>query len=218
MERFGSFGWVGLAVLLGFAGPGASLAECGPAEDANRASYRQLAWADFARARGFEIGPTEAAVSAEIATSVALDEWQLRVTRNAAGAPIARIGALCVRAYMHKDRSGRASQRGREDLAHEQGHFDIAQLFAGVLRARLEQISLEVASESEAREETLREIRAVYRATMAEFQTMQARYEEQTAFGNKRGRQVRWQRDLALRLAQQEALRGQEDASVLCVR
>jgi len=62
-------------------------------------------------------------------------------------------------------------------------------------------------------EAVLREIRAIYRGTMAEFLAMQARYEEQTVFGNKRGRQVRWQRDLALRLAQQKVARSEEHAA-----
>lgn len=211
MEFFKAVGWLGIAIGLGLdlGGAARSWAECGPAEDASRMSYRQLAWEDFQGARRFADGPTEAATAAEIAVSVAIDDWQVRLASAPPSAAAARVGEACVRAYMHKDRSGRVSQRGRHDLAHEQGHFDIAQLFAGILAVRLEQISMPVVRESEAREALLGEVRVVYRATMVEFQAMEARYEQETAFGTKHGRQARWQRELAVRLAEQVALGGE---------
>jgi hypothetical protein len=203
MGFFKAVGWFGIVIGLGLnlGGAARSWAECGPAEDASRTSYRQLAWEDFQGARRFSDGPTEAATAAEIAVSVAIDDWQVRLASGVPRAAAARVGEPCVRAYMHKHRSGRVSQRGRHDLAHEQGHFDIAQLFAGILATRLERISVPIARETEAREALLREVRAVYHETMVEFQAMQARYEEETAFGAKHGRQVRWQRELAARLA-----------------
>jgi hypothetical protein len=101
---------------------------------------------------------------------------------------------------VHKQRSARASQRQRGDLAHEQGHFDVAQLFVPVLEARLAALAVRVASEAQAREALLPEVRRVYRETALEMQALQARYERETNFGNERGPQARWKRELAKQL------------------
>jgi hypothetical protein len=197
------FGCLAISIGVALATPSASRSECGPLEDASRTSYRRIAWEDFQPARRFEVGPTEARVRAEIATSVALDDWQPVVVESASKVT-ARVGALCIRAYMLKDRSRRAPQRQRGDLSHEQGHFDITQLFAGKLATRVAALSVPIARPEAAEDALLRAIRAVYRETMAELQAAQARYESETAFGNERGPQARWERELAAQLAPPE--------------
>lgn len=181
-------------------------AACGPLEDERRASYRQLGWEDFRGPAPVGLEPPgrrHPMVVAQTATSVALDAWEPSLSAAAEGGWLARATRVCVRAYMHKYRSGKASRRpGRAVLAHEQGHFDIAQLFAGILAARIEALSVRAGSPPEARTALRREIWAIYAGTMVEFEQMQKRYERRTSFGRSRAQQARWTEEVAARLAQ----------------
>jgi hypothetical protein len=206
MERQRVLGVLGIALTIALGSREAGAVECAPVEDAQRTSHRRIAWEDFRGERPvrYRIGQSAPPVRAAIATSVALDAWSPVALRRAEGGLVARVYSLCVRAYMHKLLSGRLSEHTRPaDLAHEQGHFDVAQVFAGILAARLGALSEPVDAAEDARAALLPRIQAVYRETMAECQATQERYERETSYGNRVGRQQRWERELAARIAGQ---------------
>jgi hypothetical protein len=205
MERRSGVRWF-VAVVIGLWSASSGALECGPVEEAERASHRHITWQDFRGERPvrYRIGQSAPPVRAAIATSVLLDAWSPVVEPRVDGTLVARIDSLCVRAYLHKLLSGRRSEHTKSaDLAHEQGHFDIAQVFAAILTERLAALAEPVDRAEDARAVLLPRIRAVYRETMAECQAMQDRYERETSYGNRVGRQAQWERELAARIATQ---------------
>jgi hypothetical protein len=175
--------------------------ECAPFENAQRTSYRQIAWADFRGPRPARTS-TYPPLVALIATSFELDGLSVALTALSDGRWAARTGTSCVRAYMHKDRSaylGEYVERG--DLAHEQGHFDISHLCARDLAASLARLE-ERAATPEAAERAFRSsVRRLYEEAVASCVETHERYERETSYGNRRGPQRRWRGCLAARVA-----------------
>jgi hypothetical protein len=193
--------WMFVTVGIGLAPALSSTAVCDAFEDDRLTSHRRIRWEDYRGARPVRAPAGQPAIVAHIATSVRLDSWRAEVAAGPDGTWVARVGDLCVRAYMHKDRSGYVrTYRGRWDLAHEQGHFDIAELCARTLRARFLALRIPVESPEQASDRTLRALRSVYLRTMAECQKEQDRYEHETSSGSRRSRQMRWTHELAARL------------------
>jgi hypothetical protein len=192
-------------VVLGIASGSSAGAEdgCGAFEDAQRMSHRRIRWEDFQGPRPMRAspGPVYPKTVVRIATSVHIDEWRVQMTPTIDGEWVARADGLCIRAYMHKDRSGYiAEDRASKDLVHEQGHFDIALLSALALRARALQLEVRAESREQAEERLFEALQRTYRETVAEYKEFDDRYEQATAFGNRSGIQHRWNTQLAARL------------------
>jgi hypothetical protein len=181
----------------------ATAAGCGPFEDARRTSYRRISWEDFQgpRPERVSLGQKYPKIVVRIAVSTHIDEWRAEATAGADGNWTARAGGLCIRAYMHKDRSGDIPEyREPEDLVHEQGHFDIAQLAALALRASIEQLEVRADSREHADDMFYAALQRVYRETVAEYKQLDDRYERATSFGNRARAQQRWCAEIAARL------------------
>ena len=170
-----------LVLVLGIAGHGR--AECGPYEDAQRTTYRQLSWTDFdeprpSRYRG-RMG--DVVEQAHIAMTLRLESPQIEVWTEGPGRWVARLQRPCVRAFMLKDRSGyKPEERSRLGLAHEQGHFDITEYFARELRGRLTGLKHRADSQAQARRGLWEAVKREFAETVAGWVAMQARYDRET--------------------------------------
>ncbi len=211
-----TIGIVGIIMSFAATAGRAETTGCGAFEDGAVTSHRQIEWADFqgprpSRVRGRKARQTP--IDAQIATSVRLDRWDVIAEENGAGRWVARIGELCVRAYMYKELSGHhaGTETTRRDLEHEQGHFDITEQTARTLARELRDVETHGADRPEA-ERRLRDlVKETYRRRMAECIGTQDRYEKETRYGNKRKPQERWLRELA------DALGGPRVATVQAV-
>lgn len=79
-------------------------------------------------------------------------------------------------------------KKGREKkyiLQHEQGHFDIAQIHARILRKRFEEIDW-------SRGRPDKSPQRVFDETFAECKAMQSQYDDETDHGTVDGEQSRW--------------------------
>lgn len=163
---------------------GAAQAECGSYEDETRTTYRELRWEDFRgprsdspkRGRGRKAAPDIAYISTSAQVT-----WSRVAIRREGEEWVAKLVGLCVRSVMHKDRSGTGiSARTPDDLAHEQGHFDITEHFADVLRASLGDLEYRAASSSEASRGLKERMKDEHIRTMSRCAEMQAHYDEET--------------------------------------
>lgn len=139
-------------------------------------SRRRLQWRDFKKQDNSGADSSEAAV-----TSTGI--------KFSAAAPTAFSKAdYSVRAYMDCTASWvRHDQQYRADLlGHEQGHFDISELFARKLRQRLKQAGLRSFNLNPEGGRLFREInRELFR--------FQQKYDTETRHGLKQEKQVEWQ-------------------------
>ena len=206
MVRGRGVGWAFLAALV-FMGIGegpAAAGGCGPFEDAERASHRPLSWKDFQGPppnEGPHRGESDVAW-VRIRTSLRVDSLRVVVERHAGGAFVAR-GEPCVRAYLLKHLSGlkRGVRLEAEQLEHEQGHFDVAQLHAQRLAAGIRALAI-VAPSALAAEQALRgAVQRSYREESAANLRAQGRYDRATQYGQKRSAQRSWEVRLAAQLA-----------------
>lgn len=76
--------------------------------------------------------------------------------------------------------------KNEEILKHEQGHFDIAHIFAKKLEKNLK--------EKRFTAKDINNINAVYDNFLAMMNEVQVRYDEETRGGLNRGAQLRWRR------------------------
>jgi hypothetical protein len=74
-------------------------------------------------------------------------------------------------------------------LSHEQLHFDISELFARKMRARVERFSF--TSDVKA------EMNQIYEQILKELQSFQKRYDEETNFSRKVEKQIEWNNKIA---------------------
>ena len=82
-------------------------------------------------------------------------------------------------------------------LAHEQGHFDLCELYTRKLRERMSQARVDV--------NTLRPtLRGIYEKLQSEYRARQEQYERETAHGVNLSEQERWQEILEKELAASE--------------
>ena len=176
---------------------------CSAYEDGERASHRMLTLADFAgslpqeNARAHDRNATEIL----IVTSIRIDELGVQTEPSGAGGFVARPSSLCVRAYLLKEQSGRRRQaKDGWDLRHEQGHFDLTELRARRLEARLAALEFVAETERDA-EEGLRDLAArLYHDVLAEVQKAQDVYDRETRHGHNRLAQGRWLGELSSQL------------------
>lgn len=193
-----------LAIALGaaqIAAAGTAQAECGPYEDETRTTYRELRWGDFRGRRPPQV-PTRGRRPAEVAHVATSITYQTEVTTRRVGTEwVASPAALCVQAFVLKDRSGyKRERRSSWDLAHEQGHFDITHYFAETLRTRLAGFEHRATTELEARDGLLERMERARVDTIARWRRMQARYDEETRHSQRKPEQRRWRDRIALLL------------------
>lgn len=74
-------------------------------------------------------------------------------------------------------------------LSHEQLHFDISELFARKMRARVKRFSF--TSDVKA------EMNQIYEQILKELQTFQKRYDEETNFSREVEKQIEWNNKIA---------------------
>jgi Bacterial protein of unknown function (DUF922) len=185
---------------------------CGPVEDAERASHRRLAWADFqAPPPPKERRDRADRTAVRLRTSLRIDSLAIATRRDASGAYVAHVESPCVRAYVLKQLSGRLASADRaEQLAHEQGHFDLTELHARRLERRISELRASSSSAALA-ERALREaVRTAYAERSASHEREQARYDQST----QHGQQHRWQTKWAKRIAERLAFSGSEQVTV----
>jgi hypothetical protein len=203
-------GWARVAtlgVITAFCGStalAAAAAECGPHEDAERLSHRQLALSDFAGERPREKGHAKNSDSTSIliTTTVMVDELAIDVQPVPRGGFVARVSHLCVRAYFMKLLSGRKSELAVNwELGHEQGHFDLTLAHARTLEAQLAPLIFEADGTEAAKQGVRTRVSALYRAQLARCQEEQDRYDRETRHGHHRRAQGRWTREIAARIA-----------------
>jgi hypothetical protein len=182
----------------------AGAAECGPYEDAEKASHRPLALGDFAGERPREKGrPRQGdSTSILITTAVAIDELGIDAQPEPDGRFVARVVRLCVRAYFMKRLSGRKSEMAVPwELAHEQGHFDLTQAHALELEAQVAGLTFRAESADAAARELRDRVIALYRAHAERSQGEQDQYDRETRHGHHRRAQGRWTDEIAARIA-----------------
>lgn len=78
-------------------------------------------------------------------------------------------------------------------LAHEQLHFDIAELFARKMRKRLDETSFS--------DNVKAEIKKIYKEILKELADFQELYDWETNFSRNREQQLRWNKEIAKALA-----------------
>jgi hypothetical protein len=175
--------------------PSSAASDCGAFEDVERASHRALVWADFqgAHPRPGTRGGDRDIVVAQIHTSLRIDALSVASAQLEDGRWLARAERPCVRGYVLKQRSGRvASAVFVWQLAHEQGHFDLTQVYAQRLRGRLASLTVEAASAAEAERALRTEVEHAYRELSAEHAQAQRRYDRETNHGHRAGAQSNW--------------------------
>ena len=187
------------AVVLALLGvvPGRAASECGRYEDGERASHRPIEWRDFKA-----LGRSEAVgrAVAYIATSIVVEPVTFEAVEQVDGSWSARPGEVCVRAFMLKRASGYLHGEVRSaDLAHEQGHFDLTEIFARALRQRLVRIRESAASPEAAVEASYVRSDWTLREVLAEWRAAQLLYDSETECSARA--QLRWLRWIHLQLA-----------------
>ncbi|MBX2907844.1 MAG: DUF922 domain-containing protein [Taibaiella sp.] len=147
--------------------------------------HRTLSWGDFK-------GPAETA-SGESAAATCCSIG-FKVNNSAAGTP-----ELSVYNTFYMDRSWVKEDAHMESiLAHEQGHFDLCELYTRKLRLRFGSVDL---TAQNAKEQLLN----IYSELSNEYESCQQAYERETAHGTRAADQQRWQQIIARGLGEFEA-------------
>lgn len=161
---------------------------CITREDADITPHRELRWDDF-RARP----PRMALDTAVVAMSLRRGPYAIERARRADDSWTARLSSVCPHALMHKRLSwSKPEAKLERALAHEQGHFDIAEAFARRLAPGLLALEGRAPTPQEAEATLRRRITREYKRTVAEWKAMEQRYDRETRQGLDRKRQRIW--------------------------
>lgn len=174
----------------------------GPATAASRidheaeTTWRTLTWDDF---RGSLRRGQQAA---GIATNIVIELGASTVDEAEPGVWVARPVGQSVYAVMDKLRSG-VGPGGKTDeiLAHEQLHFDLAEVQARRLHAELLAIEARGASEQAARNRLVAAVNAAYSTHVQALARMQAEYDAESVHGTRRKQQRKWAKGVTAMLA-----------------
>jgi superfamily II DNA helicase RecQ len=184
----------GLLFLLGVSGAAAELEPTRivvPTFDNDaEATWKKLTWDDFRK--DLDSWRREAA---GIASQVVLARTRMQ-TEERDGKIVARLEVAETYAVMSKLESG-FKPGGRSDwaLAHEQGHFDVAEVCARRFRQQLPELEAEAASETDAVEALRAQIETIYGAAVENCNALQAQYDGETRHGlNKKSQREWWQK------------------------
>ncbi len=173
-------------------------------DHASETTYRQVSWADF-------LGNGKAPPGwnrwqngsyAHIATNIKIGHFEIATQKNEGGW-IARPVGIRPYAIMAKDFSA-VLPGSRDDftLGHEQLHFDIAELMARRLTARLDAVRGEADSERGARADLEERIREVFQEGLRELDEIQARYDADAGRTLRKRPQKRWEKNVATMFAE----------------
>jgi hypothetical protein len=203
MEPRTGFALLLAASWLTLATPSAAARDCGPVEDAERASYRPLAWTDFqgpAPDPGVRGGDRDV-VAIQIHTSLRIDALAVVTEPLPGGGFIARATEPCVRAYVLKQRSARVHGAAFVwQLEHEQGHFDLTQLHAQQLAQRLAALAAEGDSAADAERALWAAVERVYQGASRGHAVAQRRYDRETNHGHRASQQLQWRTRVAAQI------------------
>ncbi len=95
------------------------------------------------------------------------------------------------------DSWARPEEMNDDVLAHEQGHFDLCELYTRKLRERMHQVQID--------KQTMRTVlKKIYEDLQEEYQIRQQMYEDETAHGVNLQQQKKWQQILNLELSATE--------------
>jgi hypothetical protein len=171
--------------------------DCGAYEDPVRTTHRFLTWRDF-KSLSVPDALRGSDVVAYVSTSIALEPLRFELTNAADGTWTARVLEICVRAFLLKTGSGFTRHlASADDLAHEQGHFDITELFARALAARLDRVRSTAALSDVALEDAQRRVDGIVRRTLESWRAVQATYDAETTCARA---QIRWRRWISAQL------------------
>jgi hypothetical protein len=178
-----------LALALALAWPRTSAAATRIDHEAE-CTYKRLTWDDF---RGPIVTGQQVAW---IAATVVMEPVQVEMGDGDDGSAVARARNPVAYALMNKLASG-AQRGGRNDrnLAHEQIHFDLAEVIARRFSRELNQLEVRGDTRSEAlQRDFLLEIERRYGEALADLERLQAEYDGETANGRRPGAQKNWAR------------------------
>jgi hypothetical protein len=115
------------------------------------------------------------------------------------GGAIARARNPTVYALMKKLESGaQPGGRTEQSLAHAQIHFDLTEFLARRLSRELRELSLEgAASFEELQRSFLLAAEQCFNETVADLQSLQDQFQEETSQGKKAGAQRKWAKKVA---------------------
>lgn len=148
--------------------------------------HRTLSWNDFKGNVDTQSNESAAATCCSIG---------FRVENNAAGHP-----EVSVYNNFYIDRSWvKDDARIESILAHEQGHFDLCELYTRKLRSSLNTIDLNSP-------DVKQELMKIYAAVSDEYEARQQAYEQETAHGTVIPEQKKWQNMISSELGQLPAL------------
>lgn len=144
--------------------------------------HRQLSWTDFKGAVDTQSDESAAATCCSIG---------FKLDKDTTGTP-----QITVYNTFYIDRSWvKEDARIGSILAHEQGHFDLCEVYTRKLRASVSGINL-------ASPTAKQELMKVYSALSDEYEVRQQAYERETAHGTRIAQQVRWQEMIARELGE----------------
>lgn len=149
---------------------------------------RSLSWDDF-RGEPTGEGPEAARIHITVSYRISL------VVRRAGAGWEAEIpaGGVAATAFMDPDRSWvRPGMLAPELLAHEQGHFDIAEVYRRLLVLELAGSHASGASPEAARVELQARTSALAQGILERMEATQLRYDAETRHGLDGGAQARW--------------------------
>ncbi|MDX1383220.1 MAG: DUF922 domain-containing protein [Thermoanaerobaculia bacterium] len=159
-------------------------------------TWRRVTWDDF---RGTLTRGTQ---TAGIASTIVMDVTGIEVEPLGDGGWVGRPRDADVYALMNKLSSGvQPGARSDWGLAHEQLHFDITEIHARRLWARVRAIEVVVDSQPQAYSAVLAAARALQAEAMEAMRRMQVRYDRETGNGVRKKDQKRWAREVAELLA-----------------
>jgi hypothetical protein len=158
--------------------------------------YRQVTWADFQDST-VPLGPEVA----KIAIVMHIEPFDIEVEHRGGDSWVARARDPQVVSYMDPSQSG-VRPAGNTDyvLAHEQLHFDIAELYARRIRKALGEAELEGDDPVRVRfafENRLREIRT---ELLTELDATQERYDRESGHGKAKRMQKSWNKKIEAEL------------------
>lgn len=144
---------------------------------------RRLNWNDF---KGPVQGYSSDNVAAATFCSIGFETNTLSSTNN-------KLKVNVFNTFYTTRSWGREGEKDDRLLAHEQGHFDLCELYTRKLRERMSGVNVNVNTLSST-------LKGIYNQLQKEYQDRQELYEEQTDHGLITAEQMRWQNAIAQEL------------------
>ena len=141
--------------------------------------HRKLTWDDF---RGSVPMNADEQTAAATYCGIGFETNAISTTNN-------NLKIRVYNTFYINDSWARPEEMNDDVLAHEQGHFDLCELYTRKLRERMSSVKVNV--------NTLKPIlRKIYEDLQAEYKARQEAYEDETAHGVNLSQQKKWQQML----------------------